>query len=63
MGSGGAAQRIEKQNCLTLQDPTHRSVALQHQCAPGTLKSSVQLALAQRLVLQAPYQSHVPLAQ
>ena len=38
-------------------------MALQHQSAPGTLKSSVLLALAQSLVLQAPCQSHVPLAQ
>ena len=40
-----------------------RFVALQHQSAPGTLKSSVLLALAQSLVLQAPCQSHVPLVQ
>ena len=38
-------------------------MALQYQSAPGTLKSSVLLALAQSLVLQAPCQSHVPLAQ
>ena len=38
-------------------------MALQHQSAPGTLKSSVLIALAQSLVLQAPCQCHVPLAQ
>ena len=38
-------------------------VALQHQSVPGTLKSSVLIALAQSLVLQAPCQCHVPLAQ
>ena len=38
-------------------------MALQHQSAPGTLESSVLIALAQSLVLQAPCQCHVPLAQ
>ena len=38
-------------------------MARQHQSAPGTLKSSVLIALAQSLVLQAPCQSHVSLAQ